>query len=457
MRARVVWWIAPALVVAAIGGGTIGTAGAADGVPEAGREAQVAAFLVALDEVVARARPDGGWVFGTLPGERVRPQTYPLRFAERVAAPFGLADWDIVVLRSPGTPAAILSLLTGYRLTGRDRYRETAVRAGDLLVAIQMRSGGWFSEMPVYGGHPARWFSLTLLRTAIDDDVTPGAIRALLALWDATGDGRYRAAAERGLAFLLERQLPGGAWPLVARPPWKQMIWRDFEDAPTLNDGATTQSIVTLLAGFRALGRADMLLAARRGGDWIVRAQHAAPQAAWAQQYDEEGAPASARRYERVALASWESRYALDALLALAETTGDLTYCAPVEPAIRWLEHSQLTPGCWARFYEFETNAPLYFNEQRQAVGSPAAAHQPYDWKGDFGIPDLLGWIRGTAASGAIRGRVPGDPGACPNPSAAPFDPKTAIDPRHVIAYAARLATALEPPAPALCRVSSGR
>jgi hypothetical protein len=55
---------------------------------------------VALDQVVARARPDGGWVFGALPGERVHPHTSPLRFAERVAgrsdSPTGISSCSAV-------------------------------------------------------------------------------------------------------------------------------------------------------------------------------------------------------------------------------------------------------------------------------------------------------------------------------------------------------------------------
>ncbi len=428
------------------------------------RSARFAALLLSLDELVARARPDGGWTFAAVPGRRFRPHTYPLRFAERLARPFGLADWDVVVLRSPGTPAAILALLAGHRLTGRERYLETAVRAGDLLVALQMQSGGWFSEMPVRGAAPARWFRLTVRRSAIDDDVTPGAIRALLALWEVTHDPRHRVAAERGLALLLERQLPGGAWPLVARPYWKQRLYRDFEDRPTLNDGATTQAIVTLIAAARTLGREALLASARRGGDWIVGAQRPPPQAGWAQQYDQDGKPAPARRYERVALATWESRYALDALLALAAATGDEKYCGPVEHAARWLAASRLGPDCWARFYELGSNTPLYFNEKRQAVGSPAEAHQPYDWTGDFGIPYLLKRVGSAGANdGAgsggrlpanVSARLPGDPGGCPDAAAPAFDPRTALDPRHVIAYAARLLGALEPP-PATCTIRS--
>ncbi len=415
------------------------------------------ALRVALDQVVARARPDGGWVFGTLPGERVHPHTYPLKTAERLARPFGWNDWDLLAVRSPGTPTAVLALLDGYRLTGDDRYRATAVRAGDLLVAIQMRSGGWFSEMPVRGGGPAWWFTWSVLRTAIDDDVTPGAIRALTALWQVTGDPRHRAAAERGIAFLLDRQLRDGAWPLVARPRWKQWVYRDFEDKPTLNDGATTQTIVTLLAAARAFDRPELVAAARRGGDWIVSAQHPRPQAGWAQQYDEAGAPAPARRYERVALASWETRHALTALLALAEATGDIAYCAPVEAAVRWLAQSQIAPGCWARFYAIGTNRPLYFNERREEVGTPAEAHQPYDWTGDFGIPFLLARVGVAVPNDAVVPRVPGDPGVCPSATAVPFDPVAATDPRQVIAWAANLAAEQTPPPATPCRVSSER
>ena len=463
MRARGGWGRAALAVVALAFACGVAFADTADDdaippglVPE--EPAAFTDFRITLDELVARARPDGGWVFGTLPGERVHPHTYPLRFAERVAAPFGLADWDIVVLRSPGTPSAILSLLDGYRLLGDERYLATAIRAGDLLVALQMRTGGWFSEMPARGGASVWWFRWSVLRTAIDDDVTPGAIRALVALFRVTRQEHYRVAAERGIALLLERQLPGGAWPLVARPWWKQILYRGFEDRPTLNDGATSQSIVTLLTAARVLGRPELVNAARRGGDWIVHAQHTAPQAGWAQQYTDDGTPTPARRYERVALASWETRYAVDALIALAEATGDADYCAPVAAAARWLVASQIASGCWARFYELGSNHPLYFNEHRHAVASPTEAHQPYDWTGDFGIPALLHRLMGAPPSEALEARVPGDPGACPNLAAAPFDPRTAVDPRHVIAWAGRIAADIDPPPspPLACRVSSG-
>src|SRR5262249_29074571 len=43
----------------------------------------------------------------------------------------------------------------------------------------------------------------------------------------------------------------------------------------------------------------------------------------WAQQYDDAGRPAGMRPFEPAALASWKSRYAIDALDALARATGE--------------------------------------------------------------------------------------------------------------------------------------
>src|SRR4029453_5850980 len=79
---------------------------------------------------------------------------------------------------------------------------------------------GWFSEMPVEGAQLSAWFAWIAVRTTLDDDVTPGGVRLLLALWERTGDARYRTAAERGIDLLLRAQLPAGGWPHVGRPPW---------------------------------------------------------------------------------------------------------------------------------------------------------------------------------------------------------------------------------------------
>jgi hypothetical protein len=364
-----------------------------------------------LDALLALERPAGGWTFGSEPGTRPMGFTVIVRTAERVFAPLGLASWDLVVVRSPGTPAAGQVLLDAYRRTGEARYLDAARRAGDLLAATELRHGGWFSELPVYGTTLAWWFrEPASLRPMLDDDVTPGATRFLLALWMATGEPRYRDAADRGLTLLLDAQLPGGAWPLVARPAWLRRLHASYEDQPTLNDGATPFAITTLLDASALLGDPRFAQAARRGGDWLVSAQAPLPQPGWAQQYGSDGRPAPARIFEQPALATWETRYAIEALTALAVRTGEPRYCASALAAARWLQATSIGPGCWPR-YRDPSGAPLYVDAAGHRVVSVVDARGDYAWLGDFGIPWVL--VGFGMPEPSARYRIPGDWGLC--------------------------------------------
>jgi hypothetical protein len=375
----------------------------------------------ALDAVLACERPSGGWTYVCERGVRTWGATRIINTAERIAGPLGLANWDLVVMRSPGTPAAGLLLLHGYALSTRPAYLAAAVRTGELLLNTQLGSGGWFSEMPVHGDKLAGWFRLVAPWTTLDDDVTPGAARFLLALWRTTDDARYRRAAERALDLLLRTQLSSGAWPLTSRPTVLRWLSPSFEDLPSMNDAATPGAIAALLAGAETLGRPDLLAAARRGADWIAAVRAPPPNAGWAQQYDIDGHPAPGRRFEPAGLASWESRQAVETLLALADATGDTRYCAPVPDTLLWLARSTVRPGCWARYYDPATGRPFYASADGKRVENLAQARRGYAWLGDFGIPALF-WRLGVVVPGEQpapagappRNRLPGDSGVCP-------------------------------------------
>lgn len=406
----------------------------------------------ALDDVLACERRDGGWTYTCAPGPDGAVTKIVIR-AQQVASLLGLPTWDLLVVRSPGTPAGGLVLLDGFHRTGDARYLAGARRAGDVLVATQLSSGGWSSEMPVHGARLARWFRWLNRWTALDDDVTSGAARFLVALWAATGEPAYRASAERALDLLLAAQLPGGAWPLTWREPrWLRTVSPSFEDLPSTNDAATAGPIVALLDGARLLGRADLLDAARRGGDWLVRVQGAAPQDAWAQQYATDGSPAPGRRFEPAGHASWETREMLTALLALADETGDRRHDDAVARGAAWLARSAIAPGCWARLYEPGGNAPLYVARDGTRVATADQAKRPYKWTGDFGIPALLARVArrqsdpGQTPSAPLPPeRIFGDAGACPHDEASGASTDVGTDavpspsPRARIARAARI------------------
>jgi pectate lyase-like protein len=413
----------------------------------------------ALDRMLACERPEGGWTYRCRPPRGPHGAvTWPLLRARRLAKIFGRDDWDVVVLRSPGTSAAGLLLLEAWRRGGDARDLAAARRAGDLLVSLQLSNGGWYSEMPVHGTRVAWWFRAIAHWATLDDDVTSGAVRMLLALAEVTGETGYRDAAMRGLDLLLAAQLPAGGWPLTWRPGWIVSLNATFEDLPSTNDAATAGPAAALLDGARVLGRPDLLAAAHRTGAWLAAAQGTPPLAGWAQQYAVDGRPAPGRSFEPAAWASWESRIMIDALLQIAAATGDDSLCEPVARGVRWLVRAAIQPGCWARFYEPGSGKPLFIGPDGRPVGTPTEGRRPYRWIGDYGIPGLLAGLgldgggrplRVGAASHPPR-RIPGDPGACPG--FVPLEAQLPGGPRSRIITAAVLLDRMTPLPDVPCR-----
>ncbi|MFM8408676.1 MAG: hypothetical protein ACKOCT_00205, partial [Alphaproteobacteria bacterium] len=72
-----------------------------------------------MEAVVACARPEGGWTYACDPP--TGPEgvvTAILLRARSIGEIFGTADWDVLVMRSPGTPAAGLLLLDAWSRAG---------------------------------------------------------------------------------------------------------------------------------------------------------------------------------------------------------------------------------------------------------------------------------------------------------------------------------------------------
>ncbi|GBD34903.1 hypothetical protein HRbin36_00004 [bacterium HR36] len=326
-------------------------------------------------------------------------------------------------VQPPGTPAVALAFLHAYEATGDRIHLEAARASAYALVDTQLASGGWDYWVDFEPQQHDRWFYRKKVdagqtnaggqrsTTTYDDDTTQSALRFLLAM-DRTLQGQdpnIRRAIEFGLARLLDAQYDNGAWPQrfqgrlpqVPNPRAQAHFPRDWSRTHpgkgynyahfyTLNDRVMETIILTLLQAHELYRNPAYLRAAVRGGEFLLLAQMPEPQPAWAQQYNFAVQPAWARAFEPPAIASAESASAMRALITLYLATGEDRFIQPVFKAAAWLQRSRLPNGAWARFYELQTNRPLYFNKRYQLVYSDNDLPTHYAFRGDFGIPGLL-------------------------------------------------------------------
>jgi hypothetical protein len=90
--------------------------------------------------------------------------------------------------------------------------------------------------------------------------------------------------------------------------------------------------------------------------------------------------------------------------------TGDAKYLKPIPPALAWYRRSQIAPNRWARFYELETNRPLYFTTKYELVYTDHDLPTHYVFQSSFGAPEFMKEFeqvrrQGLAKTRALRSR----------------------------------------------------
>jgi len=293
-------------------------------------------------------------------------------------------------VQPPGTPTVGGAYLFAYETTADRYFLEAARETAHALVRGQLKSGGWDYQIDfdpkarlkyayrVDGGsNDARNV------TTLDDNTTQSALRYLMHVDRALGfkDEQIHESIEFALSSLLKAQYPNGAWaqrfseapdpsqyPVVkANFPdaWpREYPKEDYRSYYTFNDNSIADTIATMFEAAQIYGEAKYGDAAKKAGDFILLAQMPPPQPAWAQQYNAKMQPAWARRFEPAAVTGGESQGVLRILLSIFRETGDKKYLAPIPAAVKYLRSSQLPDGRLARFYELQTNRPLYFTRQ---------------------------------------------------------------------------------------------
>ena len=324
-------------------------------------------------------------------------------------------------VQPPGTPTVGMSLIEAYQATGDRYYMEAARKAATALIYGQLESGGWTNlvdfdpESRRSGryrngrGHPrGRNFS------SLDDDISQSAIRFLCRLDEVLDfrDQQVHQACVIALDALLQAQFPNGAFPQgwdespvqIDAPPnlrarYPSHDWRtegrikEYWDCYTLNDDLASDVTSTLLEAWRVYEDERYLSSLRKLGDFLVLAQMPAPQPGWAQQYNYDMEPIWARKFEPPAISGRETESVIEALLRIAVATREKKYLEPIGPAIGWLRESTLkSENRLARYYELQTNRPLYMFRRGDIYeltydDSQLPGH--YGWKTDSRVSHL--------------------------------------------------------------------
>jgi PelA/Pel-15E family pectate lyase len=292
-----------------------------------------------------------------------------------------------------------------------------AFRIADNLLLYQHENGGWEKNIDMAlplgsARQKAVIAGKTEAHTTIDNDATYTQMNFLARVYTAGRNVEYKNSFERGLDYLLKAQYPNGGWPQFY--PSRHGYW----DHITYNDDAMIGVMETLRA--IAAREADYAFASdddrskaraaiAKGVECILKTQVvvAGKPAVWCAQHDEKTlAPAMARKYELISLSGSESVGVVRFLMGIEHPTPEVIRA--VEGAVAWFNASKITgirverkpvpgapkgwdsvvvadpsaPPLWARFYEIETNRPIFSG--RDSVKKYSMAEIEYERRNGY-------------------------------------------------------------------------
>jgi PelA/Pel-15E family pectate lyase len=272
---------------------------------------------------------------------------------------------------------------------------DEATRIADSVLLYQHNNGGWEKNLDMAGVLTELEKALiakkkTNADTTIDNSATYTQLAYLAKVFNAKSLERHRVSFLSGLDFLLTSQYENGGFPqfFPLRDGYSSHItFNDNAMVGVLNilrDIAEKKSDYTFVDEERRQ-RAEK--AVQKGIECILKTQIivAGRRTVWCAQHDEVTlAPAAARNYELVSLSGGESVGIVRFLMSIDRPSARVVQA--IESAVAWFERSKVTgikwverPDAsnprgfnrvvmkdanagplWARFYEIDTNRPIF-------------------------------------------------------------------------------------------------
>ena len=300
----------------------------------------------------------------------------------------GVASATEIWVQPPGTPTVGIAYIRSFEATKDPVFLDAAVQCAKALMHGQLASGCWTDRVDFdpSGKNADRYRngkgkSKGRNYSTLDDNKSQSALRLLMKVDRLLEfkDESIHQAVQYGLDALLKAQFANGGFPqgwdepvqpgTVSKASFPTYDWRtegrfkNYWDFETLNDGLAGTVTETLQLAFEIYNDQQYRTAMIKFGDFLILAQLPEPQPAWAQQYNHQLQPIWARKFEPAAVAGRESEDVIETLLFLTEKTEDRRFLKPIPAALGWLKRSLLPDGQIARFYELQSNTPLYFTK----------------------------------------------------------------------------------------------
>jgi PelA/Pel-15E family pectate lyase len=266
------------------------------------------------------------------------------------------------------------------------------------MLLYQRNNGGWTQyrgDATDYKKPVPAALKTTLLNdknksdATIDDKSTTLEINYLIQAYTQTRNPGYLRAAEKGIRYLLSAQYPNGGWPQAYPDTSSYHKHITFNDQAMVDVLWVLKNTADKTNGYAVVESKlakEAKMAVKRGLACILKAQYVqnGKLTAWGAQHDYKTlVPTAARKFELASLSSSESVGILNFLISLPNPDENIKRA--VKAAAAWLESVKIegitvqtipdatqpsgrdrvvTPKAegvmWARFYELETNKPIF-------------------------------------------------------------------------------------------------